>query len=102
MIIVTPFMLIVFLNLIKNYSKKLVTLGMKDLLLKKEFILKAIEEIRPNLSQLFPEQIEIFNSLDESVKKESFQNINREAVMLMMIELAKLKQHIIKKLERAV
>lgn len=75
---------------------------MKDLLLKKEFIVKAIEEIRPNLSQLFPEQIDIFNSLDESVKKESFQNINREAVMLMMIELAKLKQHIIKKLERAV
>jgi flagellar biosynthesis/type III secretory pathway chaperone len=75
---------------------------MKDLFLKKEFILKAIEEIRPNLSQLFPEQIDIFNSLDESVKKESFQNINREAIMLMMIELAKLKQHIIKKLERAV
>jgi len=75
---------------------------MKDLYLKKEFILKAIEEIRPNLSQLFPEQIDIFNSLDESVKKESFQNINRESIMLMMIELAKLKQHIIKKLERAV
>jgi flagellar biosynthesis/type III secretory pathway chaperone len=75
---------------------------MKDLFLKKEFILKAIEEIRPNLSQLFPEQINIFNSIDESVKKESFQNINREAIMLMMIELAKLKQHIIKKLERAV
>ena len=75
---------------------------MKDLFLKKEFILKAIEEIRPNLSRLFPEQINIFNSIDESVKKESFQNINREAIMLMMIELAKLKQHIIKKLERAV
>lgn len=75
---------------------------MKDLFLKKEFILKAIEEIRPNLSQLFPEQIDIFNSLDKSVKTESFENINRESIMLMMIELAKLKQHIIKKLERAV
>jgi len=75
---------------------------MKDLLLKKEFILKAIEEIRPNLSQLFPEQMDIFNTLDESVKEESFKNINREDIMYMMIELAKLKQHIIKKLERAV
>jgi flagellar biosynthesis/type III secretory pathway chaperone len=73
---------------------------MKDLLLKKEFILKAIEEIKPNLSQLFPEQIDTFNSLNESVKEESFQNINREDIMYMMIELAKLKQHIIKKLER--
>lgn len=100
MIIVTPFLLIVFLNLVKNYSKKLVTLGMKDLLLKKEFIIKAIDEIRPNLSQLFPEQIDIFNALNESVKKESFQNTNREDLMYMMIELAKLKQHIIKKLER--
>ena len=74
---------------------------MRDLFLKKKFIRKAIEEIRPNLSQLFPEQIDIFNSLDESVKKESFQTVSRENLMLMMIELAKLKQHIIKKLERA-
>lgn len=74
---------------------------MRDLFLKKKFIRKAIEEVRPNLSQLFPEQIDIFNSLDESVKKESFQTVSRENLMLMMIELAKLKQHIIKKLERA-
>lgn len=75
---------------------------MKDLLLKKEFIIKAIDEIRPNLSQLIPEQIKTFNALDESINKESFQNINREDLMYMMIELAKMKQHIIKKLERAV
>jgi len=75
---------------------------MKDLLLKKEFIIKAIEEIKPNLSQLFPEQIDTFKTLDESVQKESFQNMSLEDIMHMMIELAKLKQHIIKKLERAV
>ena len=74
---------------------------MRDLLLKKDFILKAIEEIRPNISQLFPEQIEIFNSLVESTKKNSFKDISKESAMLMMIELAKLKQHIIKKMERA-
>ena len=74
---------------------------MRDLLLKKEFILKAIKEIRPNISQLFPEQIERFNSIIESTKKETFKDISKESAMLMMIELAKLKQHIIKKMERA-
>ena len=73
---------------------------MRDLLLKKQFIRKAIEEIRPNLSQLFPEQIDTFTTLSKSVKKEYFKNVSREELMLMMIELAKLKQHIIKKLER--
>ena len=74
---------------------------MRDLLLKKEFILKAIKEISPNISQLFPEQIEIYNSIVESTKKETFKDISKESAMLMMIELAKLKQHIIKKMERA-
>ena len=73
---------------------------MKDLMLKKDFILKAIEEIRIDLSQLLPEQVERFNKLDEMVKKESFQNLHRIAIMLMMIDLAKLKQFIIKKKER--
>jgi len=75
---------------------------MRDLLLKKEFILKATEEVRRDLSKLLPEQIETFNSLDESVKDESFQSLKRDTLMLMMIELAKLKQHIIKRMERAV
>ncbi len=69
-------------------------------MLKKNFILQAIEEIRGDLSQLLPEQVETFNKLDEMVKKESFQNLHRIAIMLMMIDLAKLKQFIIKKKER--
>lgn len=73
---------------------------MKDLLLKKEFILKAIEEVRRDKSQLLPEQVEIFNNLDEMAKKESFKKLHRVAIMLMMIDLAKLKQYIIKKKER--
>ena len=73
---------------------------MKDLLLKKEFILKAIEEVRQDKSQLLPEQVETFNNLDEMAKKESFENLHRVAIMLMMIDLAKLKQYIIKKKER--
>ena len=73
---------------------------MKDLLLKKEFILKAIEEVRQDKSQLLAEQVETFNNLDEMAKKESFENLHRVAIMLMMIDLAKLKQYIIKKKER--
>ncbi len=73
---------------------------MKDLLLKKEFILKAIEEVRRDKSQLLSEQIETFNKLDEMAEKESFQDLNKVSLMLMMIDLAKLKQYIIKKKER--
>ena len=69
-------------------------------MLKKDFILKAIEEIRMDLSQLLPEQVDTFHKMDEMVKKESFQNLHRVAIMLMMIDLAKLKQFIIKKKER--
>ncbi len=58
---------------------------MKDLMLKKDFILKAIEEIRMDLSQLLPEQVERFNELDEMVKKESFQNLHRIAIFFSTI-----------------
>ncbi len=73
---------------------------MKDFMLKKDFILKAIEEIRRDLSQLSPEHVKTFNKLDETAKKDSFQNLHQAALTIMMIDLAKLKQFIIKKTER--
>ena len=75
---------------------------MRDLLLKRDFILKAIEEVRRDLSQLLPEQVETFKKLDETAKKESFEDLHKVSLMLMMIDLAKLKQFIIKKMERIV
>ena len=78
----------------------LLHLSMNDFKVKKDFILKAIEEVRKNLSQLLPEQVETFKKLDETAKKESFEDLHKVSLMLMMIDLAKLKQFIIKKMER--
>ena len=75
---------------------------MRDLLLKKEFILRAIEEIRRDYTELRPDQQELFKNLDESSKSVTFQIITKPGLMIMMIELTKMKQYISKKLERAV